>query len=267
MFREIGMIGRDTILQKEIYSRCKGKKAPFLLSGIRGVGKTAILRWAYEKGKEPKAFISASYSVKENLMKIAKNWNLEIKDGDKKISLARAKLSELENAIFRQTKGAIYIDDIQRATPALLRRFKVWRERFNVFCAGVPPFNKEELKRNLWGLSEIEIKPIDKEHRLTLAQKACTFYGSTHLPTEIAHNSRGYPGRIIAMAKGTIDVETQRVKGEELDLSPVLLVFIVGLVVIRFVGRGLDDTALYILGGFGMGLAIFIRFFLYRGMK
>jgi hypothetical protein len=267
MFRELGMIGRDGILQKEIYSRCKGRKAPFLLSGIRGIGKTAILRWAYENGKEPKAFISATYSVKENLLKIAKKWNLEIKDGDKKISLARAKLSDLENAIFKQSEGFIYVDDIQRATPALLRRFKVWRERFSIFCAGVPPFNKEELKRNLWGFHTIDIKPIDKKHRLELAQKACQFYGSTHSPTEIAQNSRGYPGRIIAMAKGTIDVETQRVKGEELDFSPVLLLVIVGIMIFRFIGRGLDDTALYILGGVGMGLAVFIRFFLYRGMK
>jgi hypothetical protein len=267
MFRQLGMIGRDGILNKEIYLRCKGKKAPFLLSGYRGIGKTAILQWAYEHGKEPKAFISATYSVKENLLKIAEKWNLEIQDGDKTIPLTRAKLSDLENAILKQREGAIYIDDIQRATPALLRRFKVWRERFNIFCAGVPPFKKEELKRNLWGFYEIKIKPIDKEHRLEIAQKACEFFGSTESPTEIAHNSRGYPGRIIAMAKGTVDVETQRVKGEELDLSPVLLVLVVGLIIFKFVGRGLDDTALYILGGVGMGFAVFIRFFLYRGMK
>jgi hypothetical protein len=267
MFRELGMIGRDAILQKEIYGRCKGRKAPFFLSGIRGVGKTAILRWAYENGKEPKAFISATYGVKENLLKIAKKWNLEIKDGDKKISLARAKLSDLENAILKQNAGNIYIDDIQRATPALLRRFKVWRERFSVFCAGVPPFNKEELKRNLWGFRRIEIKPLEQKYRLEFAQKACQFYGSIHLPTEIAHNSRGYPGRIIAMAKGEIDIETQRVKGEELDLSPVLLLLIVAVVALRFIGRGIDDTALYILGGLGVSFAIFLRFFLYKGMQ
>jgi hypothetical protein len=267
VFRKIGIIGRDKILQKEIYPRCQGKKAPFLLSGIRGVGKSAILRWAYENGKEPKAFISASYPAKENLIKIAKNWNLEIKDGEKTIALSRAKISELENVILKQSEGSIYVDDIQMATPAFLRRFKVWRERFNIFCAGVPPFKKEELKRNLWGLHKIEIEPLNKKYRLKLAQKACEFYGSTKSPMEIAHNSRGYPGRIIAMAQGTIDVETQRVKGEELDLSPVLLILVVGLLVFRFIGRGLDDTALYLLGGIGMGLAVFIRFFIFRGMK
>ena len=261
------MIGRDKILQKEIYPRCQGKKAPFLLSGIRGVGKTAVLRCAYEKGKEPKAFISASYTVKENLIKIAKNWNLEIKDGDKKIALTRAKMPELESVILKQGEGSIYVDDIQTATPAFLRRFKVWRERFNIFCAGVPPFSKEELKRNLWGLKNVELSPIDNKYRLKLAQKACEFYGSKEAPTDIANNSRGYPGRIVAMAQGTIDVETQRVKGEELDLSPVLLVLVVGLLVFRFIGRGLDDTALYLLGGLGMGLAVFIRFFIFRGMK
>ena len=267
MFREIGMIGRDKLLQKEIYARCQGKKAPFILCGARGVGKTAILRWAYENGQEPKAFISASYSVKENLVKIAKKWGLEVRDGEKKISLARAKIAELENVIFKQPEGAIYIDDIQMATPAFLRRFKIWRERFKLYCAGVPPFTKEELKRNLWGLKKIDLEPVAKTHRLEFAKKACEHYGSTKSPAEIAHTSRGYPGRIIAMAQGTIEVASQRVKGEELDLSPMLLIVIVGLVVLRFVGRGLEDTALYLLGGVGMAGAIIFRFFLYRGMK
>ena len=267
MFREIGMIGRDKLLQKEIYARCQGKKAPFLLCGMRGVGKSAILRWAYDNGKEPKSFISASYGVKENLMKIAKEWGLKVQDGEKTVSLSRAKLTELEDVIFKQSEGAIYIDDIQMATPAFLRRFKVWRERFKLYCAGVPPFTKEELKRNLWGLKKIDLEPIAKTDRLEFAKKACEHYGSTKSPVEIAHTSRGYPGRIIAMAQGTIEVENQRVKGEELDLSPMLLIVIVGLVVLRFVGRGMEDTALYLLGGVGMAGAIIFRFFLYRGMK
>jgi len=136
-----------------------------------------------------------------------------------------------------------------------------------LYCAGVPPFTKEELKRNLWGLKKIDLEPVAKAHRLEFAKKACEYYGSTKSPVEIAHTSRGYPGRIIAMAQGTVEVASQRVKGEELDLSPVLLIVVVGLVVLRFVGRGMDDTALYFLGGVGMAGAIIFRFFLYRGMK
>ena len=267
MFRKIGMIGRDQLLKKEIYPRCQGKKAPFLLQGLRGVGKTAVLRWAYQEGKEPKAFISATYGVKENLVTIAREWGLEVVDGEKKIPLGRAKMADLEDVILKQREGSIYIDDIQSSTPAFLRRFKVWRERFTVYCAGVPPFSKEELKRNLWGLKKIEVDPVEKKYRLEVAQKACEYYGSRQVPAEVAHNSRGYPGRIIAMAQGTIEVEAQRVKGEELDLSPVLLIVIVGIVMFRFIGRGMDDTALYLLGGLGMAAAILFRFFLYRGMK
>jgi hypothetical protein len=261
------MIGRDKILSKEIYPRCKGKKAAFLLEGHRGVGKSAILQWAYQYGEEPKALISTTWTVKENMLAIVKGWGLTIRDGEKQIPLSRAKLSELEDAIMGQKKGAIYIDDIQAATPAFLRRFKVWRERFKVFGAGVPPFKKEELKRNIWGLERIKVDPIAKQYRLELATKACEYYFSKKSPREIAHHSRGYPGRILAMAQGTIEVKAERVKGEELDLSPVLLVMVIGIAALRYLGRGLDDTALYLMGGIGVAVMIALRFFLSRGMR
>ncbi len=268
MFRQLGgMIGRDKFLSKEVYPRCKSKEIPFVLEGARGIGKSAILLWAYQYGKEPKAFISAADRVKESLLNIVDQWGLQVWDGEKKIPLQRAKIAELENTILKQPGGSIYIDDIQRATPSFLKRFKVWRERFKTYCAGVPPFKKEELKRNLWGLTRLHVEPIEKKYRFEFAKKACEKYGSFESPSEIAHNSRGYHGRIISMANGNIEVEPQRVQGEELDLSPALFLIVAGILALRFIGRGMDDTALYILGGLGMALVIVLRFFLYRGIK
>ena len=267
MFRKIGIIGRDNILEKEILPRCTGKKSPFLLEGHRGVGKTALLLWAYQYGKEPKAYISAASTMKEVLQDIVRGWGLVIMDGEKTVPLYKAKNADLEHAVMSQAKGSIYIDDIHKASPTFLRRFKVWRERFKTFCAGVPPFRKEDLKREVWGYHDINVPPIDKKYRESLAKEACVFYGSTEKPSEIAHCSRGYPARIIAMAQGTAEVKAPRVKGEEIDLSPVLLLLVVGIAALRYIGRGMDDTALYLIGGMGVAVMIFLRFFLSRGMR
>ncbi len=69
------------------------------------------------------------------------------------------------------------------------------------------------------------------------------------------------------MARGEIENTSPRVRGEEVDISPVLILLIVGVVTLRYIGIGLSDVSLYVLGGVGMGLAIFARFFLWRGMS
>lgn len=267
MYRKLGIIGRDRLLQKEIFPRCKGKKAPFILLGKRGLGKSAVLDWAYEYGKEPKALINAEYTVKENLVAIAKGWKLEINDGLKVIPIDRATLADLDQAILKQSQGNIYIDDLQDAKPVLLRKLKIWRERYQIYCTATPPLKRETLKRCVWGLKQIELKPIEKKFRLILTQKACEYYGSSELPSEIAQNCKGNPSRIMAMAQGTIENKAQRVKGEELDISPVLLFVLAAVVGLRYIGHSMDDYSLFIIGGLGVSLMMAFRFFLYKGFK
>ena len=69
------------------------------------------------------------------------------------------------------------------------------------------------------------------------------------------------------MALGEVEHTSPRVRGEEVDLSPILILLLVGVVGLRYIGIGLSDTSLYILGGLGMGAVIFFRFFLWRGMS
>ena len=210
MWREVGLIGRDKLLEKEIYPAVKGKKGPFLISGPRGIGKTAVLEWAYEHAPGPKAFLTCTATVRENLIELARAWGLEIEgENGKTKSPLRATVAELSRAIAKAPDGRkIFVDDIQRATPSFLRHFKVWRERHVVFCAGVPPFKREELKRNLWGLREIHLEPIPRGERERLARKLCMALGATKSPKEISRYSRGYPGRMVALVKGIIEEES-----------------------------------------------------------
>ncbi len=44
MWQEVGLVGRDKVLKDEIYPRAEGKRAPFILTGPRGIGKSALLQ-------------------------------------------------------------------------------------------------------------------------------------------------------------------------------------------------------------------------------
>jgi hypothetical protein len=268
MWREIGIIGRDRLLQ-ELAARAGRKRPSFLLTGPRGSGKTALLEWSYERAPEPKALISAGSTMRDNMIAIARSWGLEseIEKEGRKVPVSRAKIADLERAVLTCPDGLLFIDDIQVATPTFLRRFKIWRERYVVFAAGVPPFAKEELKRTLWGLKTIEVRPLDRKHRQTMAEKVCQSLGASASPRLIAQSSRGYPGRIVAMARGEIDDSNPRVAGEEINLAPILLLGVAGIMAVRYIGLGLGETDLYILGGVGMGVAVFARYFLFQGMR
>jgi hypothetical protein len=85
---------------------------------------------------------------------------------------------------------------------------------------------------------------------------------------DVVRTSRGIPGRMAAMAIAEeVEDSSHRVEGEELDLSPLLLLAVVAIVAMRYIGMGLHQTDLYILGGIGMGVAMIMRFFLFKGMK
>lgn len=264
MWRTIGLIGRDRLLEREILPRAKGRKAGFLLQGAQGVGKTAVLEWAFDHAPGPKALISASHTIKENLTRIVSSWGLTVIVEGRPVKPYKATVIQLEQTVNQCSAGWIFVDDIQAATPTFLRRLKVWRERYVIYCAGTPPFGREALKRILWGLKAIDIRPLNKPDRERLARLACTRIGSAQGPRELAHASRGVPARLIAMARGEIEDRTPRAAGEELDLSPVLLLVLAGVMAVRYIGIGLGETDLYLLGGLGMGVAMFVRFWLYR---
>ncbi len=66
--------------------------------------------------------------------------------------------------------------------------------------------------------------------------------------------------------RGEVTPETAKTKGEEIDISPILLLVLVGVMMTRYLAIGLESTSLYLLGGFGMGLGLVFRFFLFKGM-
>jgi len=267
MWQKIGMIGRDGILKRQIYPRVRAGK-PFVLVGPAGIGKTALLEWAFEHARGKKAYLSCSMTVKENMQEICRGWQLDVLDEDgKKKGVTKASLALLEKAAFRASPGLIFLDELERATPALLRRLKALYERHTIMAAGRPPFRKEDIKRLTWGMAEIRVPPLGAGARMRLSDQVTRHFGSAVPASEIASASRGYPGRIVAMSRGEVETRSARVSGEEIDLSPVFLLAICSLVAVRYIAVGLGSTDLYIIGGLGMGLGAFARFFLFRGFS
>jgi hypothetical protein len=253
------IIGRDKLLKKEIYPRVKNQK-PFILVGQRGIGKSVLLTWAYEHYLGEKLHVSCrQMSYNATLREIAKTQGIE--DWKKKKAL------ELEIDIVRGLKIALFLDDLERATPKTLGFLTALNETWQIYISGVEPF-REEAKRLLWGKNRIKVESVAEKDRRRLADVCIAETGSLVSAMQIVSESRGIPARAWAIARGeSIREDAERVEGEEINIAPVLLIFVVGIVVLRYVGLGTNQIDLYVLGGIGMGAALFLRFFIFKASK
>ncbi|PJB37264.1 MAG: hypothetical protein CO107_05400, partial [Deltaproteobacteria bacterium CG_4_9_14_3_um_filter_51_14] len=61
--------------------------------------------------------------------------------------------------------------------------------------------------------------------------------------------------------------DSERVEGEEINIAPVLLIFVAGIMALRYIGMGIGERDIYMLGGIGMGAAVFLRYFIFSLMR
>lgn len=266
MWRQIKLIGRDRLLSEQIRPRLREGRG-FVLTGQHGIGKTALLEWTMKHTPGKVALVSATWTVKEILAQICSDWRLEVRNDDGEvISKSRWQVAWMEKAVLAQTDNWLFIDDIHQTTPALLRRLKTIRDRCLLVGAGVPPFRRDELRRLLWGLPELKIKPLPAKEMNRIAKTAAPILCTRTPIPDAVHAARGIPGQLMHALRGEVTPETAKTKGEEIDISPILLLVLVGVMMTRYLAIGLESTSLYLLGGFGMGLGLVFRFFLFKGM-
>ena len=247
------LIGRDNLLRKEIFYRLNSKK-PFVLIGQRGIGKTDILRWTYNKlTTNDKVFVSCFDSFSIILKQIAKAQGQTV---------GKLHNEELQKKIITGKKLTIFIDDIDRMTQKEAVFFRALNEFWVFYMAGLVPF-KEHIKTLIWGKERLIIRAIAKKYRRKLAMHCIEKTGSTVPLSDLIIQSRGIPGRAWAIARGeAIRYDEDRVEGEEINIAPVLFLVIAGIMIFRYIARGLGDKDLYLLGGLLMGVAYFLRYFI-----
>jgi hypothetical protein len=245
------IIGQDKLLEKEVYLRLK-KSIPFIVTGQRGIGKSEIIRWSFAHYLSDKVFFSGALSYGDILKLIADAQGIE--------EYKKMKNTDLEREVIKSKKIALFMDDIERATPKLIHFLTALNETWTIYMSGNEPF-REELKRLTWGKPKIKVEPIDTKDRLRLAEYCISKTGSMIAGHEIASKSRGVPARAWAIAKGEIvRNEGERVSGEEINIAPVFLVVVAGIMLLRFVGKGMGEQDLYMLGGMGMAAGLIIRY-------
>jgi len=256
-WEKIGLMGRDNLLKSKIIPRVGSKTRRFVLKGEAGVGKTALLQWAFNHQEGKKAFVSAAVQYGTFIKQIAEQWKLS----------TGAKASEHEEAVLKEQGHAIYVDDLTRATPKMLDILRVLSDRHKVSGAmrsGVKV--KEDLKQFLWGCETIKVPKLSKKDALRLSEQMCLELGSRISHFKVAHHCAGLPGRIYSAAStGEISQNQVRTLSEEIDISPVFIIMIACMVIFRYFGRALDATDLTMLGGAALVLFIILRGTFVRG--
>jgi hypothetical protein len=245
------LIGRDNLLKREILPRLKNDK-PFILVGQKGIGKTELLKWAYCYYKGNKVYVSCNETRGTIVKRIAKKLG---------ITINKKKVADLEQEVLKShTKIAVFIDDLEKASPKhaiFLTHLGNWN---TVYLAGVGHF-KERVKKLLWGKQKIRVKAIDRKYRLKLGRYVAKSLGCMISPEDIANQSKGIPGRAWAIGKGeVIRDDDERVEGEEINIAPVMLVFVVGIMMTRYIAMGIGERDLYVLAGMGMACSYLLRY-------
>lgn len=214
------------------------------------------MHWAFAHAKGLKLYFSGRQSYGVFVRQC-----VEIQGG----KTSRVKVDVLEQDIFHGLPITVFIDDFEKVTSKLLGLLTSLVEIWPLYIAGNGPF-KEEAKRILWGRPKIIVPPLDKKYRKALAEicvsRACRG-GSV---SQIANCCRGIPARAWALARGEVfQNDEERVSGEEVNYLPVMLILVAGVMMTRYIGKGLGEQDLVMMGGLGMGVGLMARFLIGKG--
>ncbi len=273
-YDNIGLIGRTDILN-EMCERILDPTKCFILRGSTGIGKSALIEWAYENHHkigaatnppvqmEDCAFINARQSLSNIYKKIIEGWNLE---------MPREKNNDMLAGIIQGVEGkTLYVDDLQEASKQKLYNLRIigqYNKINGVIVTGGKKLS-DELIQLMIGRKPIDVPKLKKEDALRLAGNIALHYKQKIDLYEIINKARGKPLNIINLIttgeipKGTDDLYLD---SEILDISPVIIVVLVALIIARMMGRAMQATDLAIIGSAAMLARLFLMMFM-RGNK
>lgn len=218
------------------------------------------------------ALVSYAGAAKETLTEIADQLGVStVSDGDKPKPLTAAQLRDTLGDRLRQPQSLLIADDAHRWSASL----RYWLE--DLFRNGVlllllatnPPAKDIFLK-----LPVVELPPLTADQVRTIMQREALDQGMTLSPARFSELQTRAGGNL-ALAKrviyeellGISETRTDQAQAQYIDGTPFLLALVAIVGVVRLVGLGLGDKALYILGGILTLLAIALRALLYAANR
>ncbi|MEE4357092.1 MAG: ATP-binding protein [Desulfococcaceae bacterium] len=257
LWKDIGLIGRDRLLEKEVIPITLHPNKRFVLLGEAGIGKTAILECASENARRKSALVNAGMQNLPMLKHIAEAWEIEVESEG-----AKPKAAEYQTAILQCSGHALFIDDLHKAAPAKLTLFRALAERHKV-CGAMRSglAKKDDLKQFLWGVRQIKVERLNNAATERLTRELVLKEGSLLEVKQVSGVSGGVPGRIVAMVNsGQIQRHDSRLRSEEIDIGPWLIGLFGFMAIFRIMGRQMDATDLTLLGG---AIMLIVRLFIY----
>jgi hypothetical protein len=258
---------REEDIAQMIGSLVKGQS--LLVLGEAGSGKSVLgLEIAKRLGSDYRvAIASYSGSAKQTLIAIAEALGVPTETCDEKPKPLTADQLRVEIAKDMNCGRRLLIADDAHRWPASLR---YWMEELLrgkgllLLLADRPPARDVFLK-----LPRMELEPLTPDQIRTIMYAEATAQGMAINPAKFADLQQRVGGNP-ALAKRVVHEEMMGLSDSEagdhrqyIDGTPFLIASLSAIGIVRFIGIGLGDKALYIVGGVATLLALTLRTLFY----
>jgi len=235
-----------------------------LLVGKAGIGTSTLLKFAAEELETKGANLVriAPDSKKQILVNMA--YQLSLYAEDDKLPTSPRLQKEVTGAL-QNRKSIIVIDEANRLTVAV----RTWLEELHESGQILFLASKPALARDLFlKLPRMELKPLSYEYIRKVIAETAEELQIEVTPADVANlQSRCAGNPMLArrvVREHQIGLQpSQHDHTEWINGTPFLIAALLCLTMIRFIGRGIGDTNLYIFGGMLAVAASLVRLFMF----
>ncbi len=235
-----------------------------LVVGKAGIGISALLKFACEEleSKGLKLLKIAPGSIKQILVSLA--FQLSLYSEDDKLPTS-PRLQEEVVEVLKYGNFVIVIDEANRLSIAVRSWLEELHENSQLFLLGAKP----ALARDIFlKLPRMELKPLDYEFIRKIISETAEELQIELTPADVATLQERCGGNPM-LARRVVREYQIGLKPNALDHTewingtPFLIAALICLTAIRFIGRGIGDTNLYIFGGMLAVVGSLVRLFMF----
>lgn len=257
--------------QIDLINRAVGQRKSLLIIGEQGSGKSTVANsvkvfWqdAFNGGI---AVVSYSGSIKPFLLSIGRQ--LKIKLTKPKINRKGEEVGETpmsfeemkEEIAANLSNKLLIIDNAHLLSTSL----KLWFEEIYKAKNQLLLFSIKDPDKGIFlQLSKIKLLPPTELQIRDIMQREASALNLSLSPSRLASLQRR-AGKNLMLAKKVVRDESLGIDSgvehrDYVDISPFIMAGLYGLAVVRFIGLGLGDHTLYIVGGVAMVVSLMLKY-------